>query len=103
MIRTSIISLLFLAIGIIEAFDGSAQDTYRYSVDLTKVTNDQLSVSLLTPSINKKEITYYFPRIVPGTYMNSNYGKYVHDLKAYDKSGSSLKVKQTGDNSWEIK
>src|SRR5258706_1514458 len=35
--------------------------------------------------------------------MNSNYGKYVHDLKAFDKSGGQLSVKQSGDNSWEIK
>lgn len=80
-----------------------AQTNYRYSVDLTKVINDQLTVELITPKINKEEITFYFPRIVPGTYMNSNYGKYVHDLKAFDKSGSELPAKRTGDNSWEIK
>ncbi len=81
----------------------SAQTSYRYSVDLNKVTNDQLTVELLTPGIEKKEILFYFPKIVPGTYMNSNYGKYVHDLKAFDKKGSALQVKQEGDNSWQIK
>ncbi len=80
-----------------------AQDTYRYSVDLTKVTNDQLTVELITPQVKKDNIIFYFPKIVPGTYMNSNYGKYIHDLKAFTKSGSEMKVKQTGDNSWEIK
>src|SRR6185503_3365759 len=80
-----------------------AQDSYRYSVDLTKVNNDQLGVELITPTIATKEITFYFPKIVPGTYMNSNYGKYVHDLKAFDKSGDKITVKQAGDNSWEIK
>jgi predicted metalloprotease with PDZ domain len=80
----------------------SGQDAYHYSVDLTKVSNDQLSVELIVPPISKKEINYYFPKIVPGTYMNSNYGKYVHDLKAFSKKGASLNVNQTGDNSWQI-
>ncbi|MGZ8516317.1 MAG: M61 family metallopeptidase [Chitinophagaceae bacterium] len=81
----------------------NAQTNYRYSVDLTKVSNDQLTVELITPPIAKKNIVFYLPKIVPGTYMNSNYGKYVHNLKAFTSSGSELPVKQSGDNSWEIK
>ena len=94
-------ALLFLSL---VAFAGTnAQTNYRYSVDLNKVNNDQLGVELITPAISKKDIVFYFPRIVPGTYMNSNYGKYVHNLKAFDKAGSELPVKQSGDNSWNIK
>ena len=81
----------------------NAQTNYRYSVDLNNVSNDQLTVELIAPSIARKDIVFYFPRIVPGTYMNSNYGKYVHDLKAFNKAGSELSVKQSGDNSWTIK
>ena len=84
-------------------FAGSnAQPTYRYSVDLNNVDNDQLTVELITPPISKKTTVFYFPKIVPGTYMNSNYGKYVHNLKAFTKSGSELSVKKSGDNSWSI-
>src|SRR6188768_4092256 len=81
----------------------NAQNSYRYSVDLTKVNNDQLTVELITPTITQKDIVFYFPKIVPGTYMNSNYGKYVHELKAFDKNGAALSAKAAGDNSWEIK
>ncbi len=81
----------------------NAQNNYRYSVDLVNVSNDQLTVELITPQISKKDIVFYFPKIVPGTYMNSNYGRYVHDLKAFDKKGSELSVKQSEDNSWGIK
>jgi predicted metalloprotease with PDZ domain len=81
----------------------NAQSTYRYSVDLNNVNNDQLTVELIAPPISKKDIVFYFPKIVPGTYMNSNYGKYVHNLKAFSKTGSELPVKQSGDNSWDIK
>lgn len=81
----------------------NAQTSYQYSVDLNKVSNDQLTVELIAPQISKKDIVFYFPKIVPGTYMNSNYGKYIHNLKAFDKGGSELSVKQSGDNSWDIK
>src|SRR5690349_6249567 len=94
--RLLCISLLFASITCI------AQDSYRYSVDLNKVDNDQLTVELITPAISQKQINYYFPKIVPGTYMNSNYGKYVHELKAFDRSGKNLSVKQTNDNTWQI-
>ena len=80
-----------------------AQDNYRYSVDLTKVQDDQLTVELLCPKIVAKQTTFYFPKIVPGTYMNSNFGKYVHDLKAFDQSGKELPANKKSDNSWEIK
>lgn len=79
-----------------------AQNSYRYSVDLTKVNNDQLAVELITPTVSKKSIVFYFPKIVPGTYMNSNYGKYVNNLEAFNKAGASLPVKKSGDNSWTI-
>jgi predicted metalloprotease with PDZ domain len=94
--------MIFAAASFFILLPGNAQSNYRYSVDLTKVTNDQLTVELLTPAIAKKEITFYLPKIVPGTYMNSNYGKYVHNLEAFDKNGGKLTVKQTGDNSWQI-
>lgn len=78
------------------------QDSYRYSVNLIQVKNDQLSVELLTPRITSSSINFYLPKIVPGTYMNSNYGKYVHNLRAFDNKGASLPVKKKGDNGWTI-
>jgi predicted metalloprotease with PDZ domain len=81
----------------------NSQSNYRYSVDLTNVNDDQLPVELVVPPIAKKNIVFYFPKIVPGTYMNSNYGKYVHNLKAFTRTGSELSAKQSGDNSWDIK
>lgn len=81
----------------------AAQPMYKYNVDLTKVTDDQLSVNLVCPAIAKDEINFYLPKIVPGTYMNSNYGKYVHNLKAFDKNDKELPVTQSGDNGWTIK
>ena len=92
--------ILFASVFIVNSV--AAQESYRYSVDLTRISNDQLTVELLTPAISRKVIDFYFPKIVPGTYMNSNYGKYVHNLEAFDKKGTKLPVKQINDNGWQI-
>ncbi|MBG9377823.1 peptidase M61 [Panacibacter sp. DH6] len=81
----------------------NAQDVYKYSVDLTKVDGDKLAIKLECPKIDTKTINFYLPKIVPGTYMNSNYGKYIQDLKAYDKNGKELAVTKLDDNGWTIR
>ncbi len=91
--------LLIVATG----FTGTAQSRYNYSVDLTRLSNDQLKVSLLAPKIKQQQIVFYMPKIVPGTYTNSDFGKFVHDVKAFDKAGKALPVTATADsNGWRI-
>ncbi len=81
-----------------------AQSKYQYFVDITKTTNDQLKVELIAPKINKADIVFYMPKIVPGTYTNSDFGKFVHNIKAFDKAGKLLQVTALPDsNSWKIK
>lgn len=76
--------------------------TYRYTIDLTSAKNDQLEVKLKTPPIEQKSITFYMPKIIPGTYAVSDYGMFVSGVKAFDKKGKPLPVKQTSVNSWQI-
>lgn len=80
------------------------QRSYQYAVDLTHLTNDELKVVLLTPEVTRQEIFFYMPKIVPGTYNNSNFGKFVKNVKAFDKAGKLLPVAiQPDSNSWKIK
>jgi len=95
--------ILFPAISLFFVSNIIAQNSYRYSVDLTQAQEDKLTIELVCPKITQQQIMFYLPKIVPGTYMNSNYGKYVHDLKAVDKAGKELPVKKTSDNGWQIK
>jgi predicted metalloprotease with PDZ domain len=76
--------------------------SYHYHLDLNNVSNDQLKVELSPPAIKQKTITFYMPNIIPGTYMESNYGEFVSDLKAFNKRGKELPVKRLGKNSWQI-
>ncbi|RYG22288.1 MAG: peptidase M61 [Chitinophagaceae bacterium] len=79
-----------------------AQTSYKYSVNLNAVKNDRLTITLLTPKVNTATTTFYLPKIVPGTYMYSDYGRFVHNLKALNSTGKQLVVKRTSDNSWDI-
>ena len=101
--NTLVTRILFSACFIVSVFPIAAQSTYKYNVDLTRVTDDQLEVNLVCPAISKNEIDFYLPKIVPGTYMNSNYGKYVHNLKAFDKNDRELSVAEAGEGKWTIK
>ncbi|MES2893401.1 MAG: peptidase M61 [Bacteroidota bacterium] len=96
-------SLALLFFGLALNFFAAAQNSYQYTVDLTKAADDKLTVNLVTPAIEKNEIKFYLPKIVPGTYMNSNFGKYVQSLEAFDKAGKRLPVQKAGDNGWTIR
>lgn len=79
-----------------------ATDPYKYTVDLTKVNDDKVYVELTPPKIKKKEIVFYLPKIIPGTYAIADYGRMVSELKAYDKKGRDIPVERLDDNSWKI-
>ena len=81
---------------------GEALSTYRYEVDLTKVVKDRIKVNLDCSDFAAEQLIYHFPKIIPGTYMIANYGKYIKDFCAMDKNGNQLPVKKTGKNTYLI-
>ncbi len=82
---------------------GKKDKGYQYTVDLTKVVDDRVYVELIPPAAGKEEITFFLPKIVPGTYAIADYGRYVADFKAVDKKGNALPVEKIDENSWKIK
>ena len=83
--------LLLLITGLALPASGQSKkaDNYQYTVDLTQVVDDKVKVELLAPRISSSEITFYLPKIVPGTYAIADYGRYVADFNALDKKGKS--------------
>jgi predicted metalloprotease with PDZ domain len=75
---------------------------YRFAISLINVTNDQIKVELQTPVIEKKSITYHIPKIIPGTYSEDDFGRYIVQFKAFDSKGDTLPVQRTDVNSWTI-
>lgn len=85
------------------ATDIPTGERYQVSIDLTKVQNDRLSVSIKVPEVKEKEIIYNMPRMVPGTYAIYDFGKFLEDFKAFDKKGRPLEVEKLDVNRWKIK
>ncbi len=95
--------LVVLLVGLFLSVSLWAADPYKYTVNLTKIVDDKVYVELATPRIKEKEITFYLPKIIPGTYAIADYGRMISDLKAFDKKGREIKVERLDDNSWKIK
>ena len=82
---------LFLAFVLI-SLSLSAIDGYRYSINLTKIVNDKVNVTLTPPALLEKEIDFMFPAMVPGTYEVYNFGRFISNLKVKSKTSESIKI-----------
>ncbi|SEL33954.1 Predicted metalloprotease, contains C-terminal PDZ domain [Aquimarina amphilecti] len=72
------------------------------SLDLVNIIDDKIKVELRFNNVTTDTISYFLPKIVPGTYQNNNYGKYIEKFKAFDTEGNELSVQKHGDNRWKI-
>lgn len=71
-----------------------AQQQYQYKIDLLNVTDDKVKVQLKTPALKETEILFSFPKVIPGSYSEKNYGRFIENFKAFDATGKELKVKK---------
>lgn len=78
------------------------QKSYLYELDLRNNTADSFHVKLIPPSNIKGEKLFSLPKIIPGTYSISDYGKFVGEFKAYANKGNLLPVSQIDSNTWKI-
>ncbi|WP_424964148.1 peptidase M61 [Ekhidna sp.] len=91
------LTLIFLS------FFAQSQESYTVTIDLTKAKNDRLPVELTVPAINEETVEYHMPKIVPGTYSISDFGRFISDFKAFDADGNFLEVENISTNKWMIK
>ncbi len=78
-------------------------EVIKVQIDLNKIVNDQVNVTVYTPKMQADEAVFNIPKIIPGTYSVDDYGKFIENLTAYDASGKTLSVEKKDDNSWTIK
>ena len=71
-------------------------------INLNTVIDDKVEVVINPKKIKEETITYHIPAIVPGTYMMSNYGKFISNFKAFDYDGNEMSVEKLDANSWQI-
>jgi predicted metalloprotease with PDZ domain len=102
-------TLLLLGLGISFNFSSlakplanEANGKYAVTIHLTKVKDDKVKVTLRAPVIFQDEIVYNMPKMVPGTYAISDFGKFLTQFEAFDRSGNPLEVERLDVNRWKI-
>ncbi|MFZ9045624.1 MAG: peptidase M61 [Cyclobacteriaceae bacterium] len=78
------------------------QDSYKIYLDLRHSENDQLKVTLKVPRISEDSVEFHLPKIVPGTYSISDFGRFASNLEAFDSLGEPLEVSSLDVNRWII-
>ncbi len=75
---------------------------YEYSVNLNKLYNGKLKVELIAPKIERNEVLFCFPKMIPGDYSECNFGYYIDEFKVIASDGSELKFDRIDINTFKI-
>ena len=100
--HTIFMKKIFLLLSIVSINTLLADNDYHYFVDLTKVTNDKLTITLTPPDISENETVFMFPAMVPGTYEVYDFGRFVSNFKAIGKNGQLISIEKTDVNSYKL-
>jgi predicted metalloprotease with PDZ domain len=79
-----------------------AQSKIKATLDLVSVKDDKVHVTLSALASGAETLIFQMPRIIPGTYVVADYGRYVEKLTATDIDGKELVVEKKDVNTWII-
>ena len=88
---------MLVSFGLIQADE---RPVYEYDVDLSDIVKDRYQVTLRCQSFSQDTLIFHFPYIIPGTYMEANYGKFIHKFQAFDSDNNPIKYKKDGRNTF---
>lgn len=77
-------------------------DTIVARTDLATATGDRLEVRLIPPKLDADTLVFVMPKIIPGTYSISDFGKLVYNLAAIAEGGDTIAVQRIDENRWKI-
>ena len=77
-------------------------DQYNYQVDLTRIEKDRAMVSLECKGLGQNRVIFHFPKTIPGTYKELDYGEMIDSILAIDSNGENLSSEKIGNNSFQI-
>ncbi|MEQ6118974.1 peptidase M61 [Reichenbachiella sp. MALMAid0571] len=92
------ISILTVALCFFFSFRSIAQPSYEVFIDLNKVVDDKVKVTIEVPEISEERIEYHIPKIVPGTYSVYDFGRFISNFLAIDSNGNQLKTDSISPN-----
>jgi hypothetical protein len=62
----------------------------KVAIDLKDIKDDKVAVTVTPQPFDSETVTYFIPKIIPGTYSEDNYGQFIEGFKAFDKKATSL-------------
>ncbi|MFY0687528.1 MAG: hypothetical protein JXQ90_10210 [Cyclobacteriaceae bacterium] len=74
----------------------------QVAYDLTKVKDDRIAVTIFLPKLNKNDFDFCLPKVVPGTYSVSDFGRFVSDLKVFNEDSSLAQIQKVTSNRWHV-
>ncbi|WP_370213675.1 M61 family metallopeptidase [Mesoflavibacter profundi] len=80
----------------------ATQTAIETSIDLSKVKDDKVPVTINPGRFTTETVTYRLPRVVQGTYSVSDFGKYIDSFKAFNYKGEELATSKIDTNTWTI-
>ena len=75
-----------------------AQQKYVVNLDLQNVKKDKVFVEVYVPTITKSVAVWAMPAIIPGTYAQYDFGRFISNFKAYDIKGKRLRTERKNQN-----
>lgn len=98
----SILSFIVYGCGATKALVTAEETPILVQMDLVKVIDDKVLVSVDPGVFTNDDVTFYIPKTVPGTYSTDNYGQYIESFKAIDYNGNELAFNKSDENTWNI-
>ncbi len=80
----------------------ASENGYTVSINLNEVVDDKLLVEILVPTVDSDTVEFHIPKVVPGTYSISDFGRFISEFTAKDDQGDTLLVDRISTNRWKI-
>lgn len=77
-------------------------DTVRIEINIKNIQDDRAQVTVYPVKTSRDTLIYNMPKIVPGTYSISNFGRFVNEMVAYGAKGDTLPVTKLDTNRWAV-
>ena len=83
-------AVLFVGCAALKTSSTPSSNVIQASIDLVGIEDDKVEITITPPPMKVESTVFYIPQIVPGTYEYSNFGRFVEDVKAFDKKGNEI-------------
>lgn len=103
MLKLRLLLLSFLCAHLIWAQNSNQQNQeYFVEVDILNIKNDKVFVKVFPPKITADTLIYNFPKIIPGTYAISDFGRFIDSLQAFSANGEMMTTTRIDKNRWSV-